>query len=215
MLISIKLTIPFFSLIIFFPSILTIKAPNNELIELVHEFKGLPKEEVQKLYNNCVYLNDMFAHIDRNPKKLDYKYHHDLIARVLIAKGAKPEEIEYKLNKMNDEKAYKILSDYTNQCEQKIKDIEKEVKVKALMELGRMGLEKAVPYSSLQTNETKCAICKKEFKDEEFVLELICEHILHDDCMIKRSNENNQNIYYCPTCGILLNLPIAVIKKNL
>jgi len=34
---------------------------------------------------------------------------------------------------MNDEKAYKILSDYTNQCEQKIKDIEKEVKVKALV----------------------------------------------------------------------------------
>jgi len=74
MLISIKLTIPFLSLIIFLPSILTIKPPNNELIELVHEFLGLPKEEVQKLYNNCVYLNDMFAHIDRNPKKLDYEY---------------------------------------------------------------------------------------------------------------------------------------------
>lgn len=72
MLISIKLTIPLFSLIIFFPSILTIKPPNNELIELVHEFKGLPKEEVQKLYNNCVYLYDMFVHINQQTKKVDY-----------------------------------------------------------------------------------------------------------------------------------------------
>nr|CAD2182370.1 unnamed protein product [Meloidogyne enterolobii] len=157
----------------------------------------------------------MFAHIDRNPKKLDYEYHHDLIARALVAKGDKPDEIEYKLNKMNHKEAFKILSDYKNHCEQKIKNIEKEVKVKALMELSRMGLEKAVPYSSLQTNETKCALCKKEFKDEEFVLELICEHILHDDCMIKRSNENNPNKYYCPTCGNFIELTDSSDQKKL
>jgi len=78
-----------------------------------------------------------------------------------------------------------------------------------------MGLEKAVPYSSLQTNETKCALCKKEFKDEEFVLELICEHILHDDCMIKRSNENNPNKYYCPTCGNFIELTDSSDQKKL
>nr|CAD2187330.1 unnamed protein product [Meloidogyne enterolobii] len=75
----------------------------------------------------------MFVHIDRNPNKLDYKSHHDLIATALIAKGAKTKEIEYKLNKMNHEKAYKILSDYGKHCKQKINDIEEEVKVKALV----------------------------------------------------------------------------------
>jgi len=34
---------------------------------------------------------------------------------------------------MNHKEAFKILSDYKNHCEQKIKNIEKEVKVKALV----------------------------------------------------------------------------------
>jgi len=34
---------------------------------------------------------------------------------------------------MNHEKAYKILSDYGKHCKQKINDIEKEVKVKAVV----------------------------------------------------------------------------------
>uniref|UniRef100_A0A915LIB4 RING-type domain-containing protein n=1 Tax=Meloidogyne javanica TaxID=6303 RepID=A0A915LIB4_MELJA len=128
-------------------------------------------------------------------------HHHDLIATALIAKGAKTKEIEYKLNKMNHEKAYKILSDYGKHCKQKINDIEKEVKEG----VGRMFLEKAVPYSSLPKNETKCAYCQKELKDEEYVMEVKCKHILHPDCIKKVTSSNDRTTkYYCPKCQDLL-----------
>uniref|UniRef100_A0A914MG33 RING-type domain-containing protein n=1 Tax=Meloidogyne incognita TaxID=6306 RepID=A0A914MG33_MELIC len=68
-----------------------------------------------------------------------------------------------------------------------------------------MVLEKAVPYSSLPKNETKCAYCQKELKDEEYVMEVKCKHILHPDCIKKVTSSNDRTTkYYCPKCQDLL-----------
>jgi len=158
MSVSIKLLIPIFLFLILLPSILTVKFPNNEFLDFVEEFTNLKKEEFSKLFNNNVFLKDLLKHIDQYigdskysktnlkhfqlkqarmefwstfSKNYNLKQYRELIGRALIVKGAKTEEIEYKLNKMRDKEALDLLRDYYEYCHQKIKDIEKEVKEKA------------------------------------------------------------------------------------
>ncbi|CAK5062973.1 unnamed protein product [Meloidogyne enterolobii] len=163
MSISIKLLIPIFLFSILLPSILNVKFPNKEYLEFVEEFTNIKKEEFSKFLNNSVFLRDLLTHIDQyigdskylktNPKHsqlrqarmefwTNFREHYnlmqyrDLIGRALIVKGAKTEEIEYKLNRMKDKEALDILRDYYEYCQQKIKDIEKEMNEKANVGFG-------------------------------------------------------------------------------
>uniref|UniRef100_A0A915NER5 Uncharacterized protein n=1 Tax=Meloidogyne floridensis TaxID=298350 RepID=A0A915NER5_9BILA len=93
-------------------------------------------------------------------KNYNLKQYRDLIGRALIAKGAKTEEIEYKLNKMKENEALDLLRDYYKYCHQKIKDIENEVKEKA---------NDCVINWALSDNENryKCPLCREEIEFNE------------------------------------------------
>uniref|UniRef100_A0A915MM77 RING-type domain-containing protein n=1 Tax=Meloidogyne javanica TaxID=6303 RepID=A0A915MM77_MELJA len=138
-------------------------------------------------------------------KNYNLKQYRELIGRALIVKGAKTEEIEYKLNKMRDKEALDLLRDYYEYCHQKIKDIEKEVKEKANKQLQHLLMsEFDIPYSSLPEDDKICWICHEEFEEyvnnEKIINKLKCGHIFHQDCVINWALSDNENRYKCPLC---------------
>ena len=47
-----------------------------------------------------------------------------------------------------------------------------------------------------------CSICLDDFKNEEIINKLKCNHIFHRDCLGKWLNDNNDS---CPLCRAIIN----------